>query len=1093
MAGLELDSISGAAVLHEVSLDNANGIFSTPTVKDYYFDSVTANRIGFLSRETSYDFDLNNDGVIGDAVTSQLSGNDNTAVYQTASGMIYVSKNLGLNIGDKVDSAKDIYVFDLSNAPDRLDTAVFTSATTVDIYYTDITADPTKDDHYKRTFTVSTENGINKLNAVTAGVNYSPYFKLTASNLIQAEVKYLVDIDGDQIIGETIDSIIYGSQTENFKNSISQDVGIYSLKYVDSSGSNSILIAANGSGLNEGDVQPNTEVYFLKNGANSASINWKVPTAREVVATGIFSDPQDTIHIVTKNSSNQYYLNTFDSTGTTVKPKGTLLTAYALYNEEVKLQTDFAADSTENSNIGDTVHVVSSTDSYGIYMLDHSGAIVLSKEGTWVSDSSPVGNQASLNFVALKNSNGTTWMPYGHTQKLNSDGTYTLMSQSGAASIKQVVFNPNDSIDVFLERKSVGPSGIVKTIYSVSFSKDGITKNSIGKALKTSDILINELNSDIDINGDGYIGKPFLGLNTATKELATASYYNSQFSSGYFNGKASVFYGDKLVYSSSDSSLLGSSQISESELSMFYSLSYVSSQTLMSSPFSKNPFLIAAVFVPLTNISYIAVSNGGSGQQISKINLPYKIHDVSTTGYFNQDGNLDFICASYNSINIYKGDGHGLFKPMQNISLKKASAVIDGAQPAALTTSGQFGADKLVDISVLSRGEMSSGEDFISIYKNSKTGFVLQDSFSLDESGNQFMVSGDLNNDKIDDIVLVNASKDQLRVALSSKGAVTLNNDFVNSFTLSGIYSPRKAFIDDINGDGSKDIVVLDSNSTGKMQLEAFFSDGKGSFSSAQTLFKSENMLKIYDYANQSFPDTIVDATLCDLNADGLSDFIIKTSTGYQNNSFQIIWNLSNALSSSAKFNADLTNGIYYPTDYFGENMGALVNYSDFISSLNSLGIYTNTTSSHAIDLPYGGGYYIVDGDYLGYKSNKINFKFSSGGEANFNFKDNLGMTAHPTDLFVDNFSTSKSFLLDPQKAVNVNLKPGENNIDFTGFGADDTIVIDTRFGGKVVNFELTEVPDAPNNLNLIVYTSKGELDIHVAGVSIDDFHWQII
>lgn len=1120
IAGLEQDDITGAATLRELALTLSGNEYGSATVNNFYFNNSTAQRISFLERENFYNYDLNNDGVIGDTITAQLSGNDLAATYQTASGTVYVSKNLGLNIGDAKDSTA-IWAFDLSNAPDRIDTAVFTSDKTVDIYYTDIKT--SGDAHYKRSFIVN--SGV--LSPANTSITnlYDPKLSLSQIDLLQAEVKYKVDISGDASIGDTIYSVKYGlNNTSTYHESTSQDVGIYALTSEINTAREHVLIAAKGAGYVGnttvgGDIQPNTDVYFLKNGASSSNLYWQVPTGREIVAAGIFDDLTNTVDIVTKaNNQAQYFLNTFDATGTTLKPKGTLLSQFALYNEEVKLQTDFVVNKstlTTDGQIGDSVTALASSDSYGVYMLAHSGAIVLSKEGTWVDSESSTGVQGSLNFVSLKNSNGSTWLPFGYKTSVDSNGIYQIDRQDTTVKIKQVVFNLDGTQEVYVQRTTDGPTGAVNTIYDVSFNANGVTKNSIGVALKPSALFAKELDSDIDINGDGYVGKPFLGVNTTHMTTGTRipqiaqSGNTASFVTGKLNGEVGVLYGNQLAYGSvnqikSKAIFYGTDPVNDS-YSYDFDVSNVLSEALISSSFTKVPFLVAYTMGKIK----VLANNTHTALQVIKTDGAAR--DVATTADFNADGNMDFVSASYKSIQIYKGNGHGNFVPSQNLSLPHTSGVVAGTLQPQKTAVGLFDANTSTDLAVLTQNELATGNDFFTLYANSKTGLKLVDSFSLNESGNTWMISADLNKDKTSDIVIGNLEKNQITVALSSLGVLTKDHDFVNSFTLSGIYNPSKGFIDDINGDGNKDIVLLDTDSEGAAQVEAFISDGKGGFSSAQKLFDSDSLLYSGNMAVQaSSPGamSIKDIALADLNGDGLSDFVIKakpTADGYSGNSFQVVWNLSNAISSTTKVSSTLTHdgGNFYSPSFWSQSPASVaINYEELTNSLESLGLQSslesiNGSAKYIYHVGFFQGYQVKSDESYS-SNNSIEFSLSNGSDIKFNIGGNVAIIDTLSDdvnelLISNTMDRSLNELLNNKTYV-LKVKPGDYVIDISQYSKEDSIEIDSKTDVKVIGDPtITQISPNDGNVTMDITTSKGHTVIHLVGVNIDELNWSIV
>lgn len=100
------------------------------------------------------------------------------------------------------------------------------------------------------------------------------------------------------------------------------------------------------------------------------------------------------------------------------------------------------------------------------------------------------------------------------------------------------------------------------------------------------------------------------------------------------------------------------------------------------------------------------------------------------------------------------------------------------------------------------------------------------------------ITSGDLNGDKIDDLVMIGTLDNSPLISYGSKNAA--NGAFLPSMKRSGITSPTQVKLADINMDGKVDIVVLDRDSAGLLQVEAFFGKGDNAFADSQTIIASD-------------------------------------------------------------------------------------------------------------------------------------------------------------------------------------------------------------------------------------------------------------
>jgi hypothetical protein len=879
IASQVMDNMTGTTVLRENNfLRSLDGSSYAPSIAAaatatapatpgpsvvYTYGYSTPERQIFLAREKYYDFDLNNDGVIGDAITAQLATNGSATVYQTAAGAIYISNDPTKNPGDVVGDAQLLY--DLSNSPDRIEAAVYTykadkTLSGARVFSSEIDNQNPANNRYSSEIFSLDASGSLKSSGKTP---LEPY------ELRQVEVQNTLDINMDGTIGDEIAASTFVIPPS----SDSLGFGIYQLKT--RFNDNPIFIAAKDGRGEADDAQPTAGIVYLRNSEGSASPFWSVPkygtVDGKVVAGGMFSvSAGSSVDVVVKDESKSkaFYLVNFDATGGTVKPNGTLLTPFALYNQEVKLNFDID----KNGTVGDTVTKLASSDDFGIYQLDRSGAIALTRENTWV-DTGAQGVQKSLNFTALKNANGSTWLPFGWKQQLKGDGTYQLSKSADAATISQAVFKADGTGSVYLTRKVAGPQGAVNTIYEVNFGSTGITKNPAGTALKPGDFYKTEMNALADINGDSFVGKPYLALPT-NHQLRGPTNYLTKFD-GYeaFTDKWSA---------------------------------------TASSKFSGKQFTVKAKIDPNSAIGWEGVNYSTNsleaydqqGRLVSSIATPNGWQIILGGGDFNGDGKGDFATVDWakNQVVVYKGDDKGNFAPLQQVGISfedqtnlprymyrsGASHPSDWMRPRSHGVTGDFNKDGLSDIAILetnSNKAQFKGNDVLGIYANTKGKISLVDTVVVGNNEYSDIVSGDLNKDGFEDLVLVGSENGSLKVILSDKGSFSKSGVLTKQVDLSGIYYPDHARIGDINNDGNADIVVGAKTPAGTSRIiQAYIGNGTGDFSEVQNL--SKNFLVGLNSGGFE---------LNDLNKDGQLD--VTFSNG------QTFMNVSNVVGSSATYN----------------------------------------------------------------------------------------------------------------------------------------------------------------------------------------------
>jgi hypothetical protein len=847
----------------------------------YTYGYSTAERQIFLQRELYYDFDLNGDGLIGDAISEQLASNDIATIYRTAAGAVYASPDPTRNPGDSIDGAYLLY--DLSNCPDRIDAAVFNYTASnaisgVRVFFSDIdNKNPQNNKYYSELFAL--ESGVLKSKSKTL---LQPY------ELLQTEVTNKIDINNDGILGDTIEARKFSSSLEDGN----QSFGIYQLKT--KFNDTPIFIAARDGEVESGTEQPLNGVVYLRNTAGSANPFWSIPKYRgvegEVVGAGQNSLTNDRVQLVIqdKGGKNAFYLVNFDQAGGTVKPNGTLMSSLLLHNTEIILGTDLSKD----GKIGDSVTKIAASDSFGLYQLDRSGIMALTKENSWVEIGSS-GTQQSINFTSLKNTNGSTWLPFGWKQQLRSDGTYSITKNNDAASVLQSVIRPDGTSSIFLSRKISGPQGTADTVYEVSFSAQGIAKKPSGTALRQSDFYKTEMSSLTDINGDSFVGKPFLGLPVMHNAVGAKNLFFEYY--GYES------FADRSI-------VVTSSKFSGKQFTIKLNVGDTYAIGWDSYSFENKASL--EVYDQKANL--VSRINTAAGSQI-----------LLGGGDFNGDGKGDFAAVDWikNQIVVYRGDDNGNFSPSQQIvmtfedqatlpkyrwSSSDYSHSKDWVRPRSYGVVNDFNNDGLSELAILeasSNKAQFKGNDVLGIYANQKGKLALVDTVVLGTNEFSDIVAGDLNKDGFSDLVLVGSGNNSLKVIFSQKGSFSSAGKALSELDLSGIFNPDHARIADLNNDGNQDIIFGSKDASGAGLIQAFFGDGMGDFTTPQTLAKS-------------LVGTTGGFELIDVNNDRQLD--VRLATGL------VYLNVSNIVESKGTYNFKSVNTIWgdkFASDYKNMNL----------------------------------------------------------------------------------------------------------------------------------------------------------------------------
>lgn len=1004
----------------------------------FSFDQNESNRGLFLTREESYAADLNSDGVIGNSIVKEIATSPEGAIFELASGQIFFSKNTQLNFAEKV-SATDNKLFDFGKAPEKI-FALSLKDNKLNLLYS------SDEKYFSEKFSVNTGN--------VFAPDLNTRIELSRLDLTQNEIAFGVDIDANGIVGDTIASVAYGffgRTPAERPQTTSQDVGIYGLKSKTALNFEAYIVCTDPS-LKENDEQPTTNMYALKKIMGGIDPYWSIPTFNGkralIVAAGLTDDSKEGIRIVLKedSSNNKYHLVTFDSAGATSKPRGNPLDTFALHNEEIRLNTDIDRDGL----VGDTAAKIASRDNFGVYLLEGSGTVVLTTNDAWESQASNI-QQTSLDFTSLRSTQSSVpWLPPGYTRELTLDG-YRLQATKDAASITQVAFNTDGSTSLYMTREATTGNSTKEVLYNVEFNARGITNNPLGKSLTQQEIFLQESAKQIDINGDDFIGKPFLGLEMNVGE-------GTPLPSGILTIKnsgdatASVIMKSDNTFSvaqGSKSFVKGtypkwhdwtagttSSKINLDEGCITY-YSHVKKETFLVT--SNNDNRGFSVFDSNGNLTYVTTN--------------YMWARPVDTGDFNGDGASDVLIISGNdsSIAVYTGDHKGKFKPSQKFSSPISVNSGTNANAYLSATASKITNDKFSDLVILQKSGLSPsfssvpGTDQLAVYTNTRGSLRLSETIALGGGNDiQNITLGDLNRDGLDDLVLTRQSSNSIEIAFNTKGKFSSGGEFIDGTVLSGVYVPQKTLISDINYDGFQDILVLAEDETEVSALYAYFGRESGDFLPAKELFSEQDIqASRRDVNAHTASAKILDFFIEDLNGDKQDDIVIHSS--YHNS---VIWNMAEAAFGTKKFNAPGGN-----KPVSAMSRPDVINFGQFYEDATALGLYPSILPSPNQKYLRLGVAEVSDNDPL-LQGSMYTYLFDAKNPTQLNITTGRSAGA---DI---SFSLSSSISVEHSANVPLELRPGiQDGFSFTDqlkyanaqFGAFSFVVDGAKSGKNLI------------------------------------------
>ncbi len=212
------------------------------------------------------------------------------------------------------------------------------------------------------------------------------------------------------------------------------------------------------------------------------------------------------------------------------------------------------------------------------------------------------------------------------------------------------------------------------------------------------------------------------------------------------------------------------------------------------------------------------------------------------TGDFNDDGNLDLLARSEDSISIYHGDGAGGFTHAYVLTEYNEGVTV-----------GDFNGDGRDDFAYIAW-------DLVTYLSNAGGGFT-QDQYLSVDAGFYSVSTGDINGDGITDITGTGLERLRYYVYIGNGDGSFPPEYYIDA---PGDHYPYRHAVGDITGDGYDDIISLDQN-------EPRFAIMKGDAAGTLTA------LDPFYYETEAYP---VAVKLDDVDGDGSLDIAVASDQG---------------------------------------------------------------------------------------------------------------------------------------------------------------------------------------------------------------------
>jgi hypothetical protein len=249
---------------------------------------------------------------------------------------------------------------------------------------------------------------------------------------------------------------------------------------------------------------------------------------------------------------------------------------------------------------------------------------------------------------------------------------------------------------------------------------------------------------------------------------------------------------------------------------------WVQDQPMVTADFNNDTVLDLAVANYGGNSRVSVLLGNGDGSFQPAVNAGTGTVPLSlAVGDFDGDGNSDLATANAYDVSVLLGRGDGTFRTLQSFRFS------DGEYPQAVAV-GDFNGDGLLDLGVTSNTyyDYYGGPCYATVLLGHGDGsFSGPNITPLDEGYHFAAVAADLNGDSIDDLVTVNANRNQVNVLFGdSSGLLRAPSSFTT-----GNY-PRSVAAGDLDGDGDTDLVTGNFYSD---KVSVLLGNGAGGFSAA--------------------------------------------------------------------------------------------------------------------------------------------------------------------------------------------------------------------------------------------------------------------
>jgi len=456
-------------------------------------DSLTINEV--LTDEAIYDLDLDGDGNIGDTIsavymnvpdadTGVENPKDNFGLYKTATGS-YIADTADLAVGDYADSPTLLIkqtvsrgqtstsLYNFSNTPTG---AVAYAEGGGSVYYKD-----SRDNWFRDNFS---DDGL-----------FQSTDSLTLSEVRNEEAVHDLDLDGDGVVGDTIEAALAND---------GQGKGIFKT----TSGSYIIDDGTLSVGDQTNDPTILTQEVAARRGPPTISLK-----EFEENITGFVSHNDKSL-VYYRDKKNIWHKEEFSKEG--VLENITKYNLSTLLNDESKYNIDLNND----GNIGDVITaVIGDNGSIGLYQTG-SGSYLIDNSGLDIGDSS-VSPTLLTQVVTARRGPATTSL-----YEFSNTPTGTVALTEGGFGVYYQTTGRNG---VEWKRDSFDTNGLYKQTDSYSFTE----------------LLAEESTYNIDLNKDGSVGDVVaeVVINNAAK---TSSLYKT-LSGQYVVDNTGLSTGDSLV------------------------------------------------------------------------------------------------------------------------------------------------------------------------------------------------------------------------------------------------------------------------------------------------------------------------------------------------------------------------------------------------------------------------------------------------------------------------------------------------------------------------------------------------------------------